>query len=203
MKIAYILAAALVFTACSTAGNGNQAKSGNTASAGNASNTASSAKTTGKGIDPQKACSVFEKAGLKPGEYEWDDKYSLSSCSISKYIGPSGRQRALRLFASGDRALVDHLELSLETILDDSDIDFMKGNAKKIESDLRTAVLDAMAAGGDDLANLTAGKPLPSEAKNAIKSMTPGKWTLGDVSVELEKDDKPGMGFDLNLHFRY
>jgi len=200
MKSTYTFIIALVLTACSPAGNSNQTKPGNAAPAGSPANTATAKKS---GLEPLKACAAFEKAGLKPGEYEWDEKYSISSCSSSKYVGPSGRQRALRFFASGDRTLVDHLELSLDSILDDTDIDMMKGASKKIESDLRTALLDAMAAGGDDLANLTTGKPLSNEAKDAIKSMKPGKWQIGDVGVELEKDDKPGLGFDLNLHFRY
>lgn len=194
---------ALVLTACSSSMNSNQAKAGNTAPSGNNANAAATTKKAGTGLDPQKACSVFEKARLKSGEYEWDEKYSLSSCSSSKYVGPSGRQRAMRYFASGDRNLVDHLELSIETVLDDTEIDMMKGGSKKIENELRTALLDALAAGGDDLANLAVGKPLPAEAKDAIKSMKPGKWQIGDVAVELETDDKAGLGIDLNLHFRY
>ena len=200
MKFAYTLIVALAISACTSTGSSNQTRSGNTASGGNTSNTALAKKS---GLEPLKACSVFEKAGLKPGEYEWDEKYSLSSCSSSKYIGPSGRQRAMRYFASGDKSLVDHLELSIEMILGDTEIDMMKGASKKIECDLRTALLDAMAAGGDDLAGLATGKPLPAEAKDAIRSMKPGTWQIGDVAVALEKNDKPGIGFDLNLHLRY
>lgn len=200
MKIALIMIAAVVFTACSTAGGENTARSGSTSN-GNTANT-TTAKSSGKGVDPTKACSIFEKAGFKPGAYEWDDKYNLSSCSSSKYVGPSGRQRPLRFFASGDRSLVDHLEFSVEMVLDDTELDMMK-SSKKVESELRSALLDALAAGGDDMANLTSGKPMPIEAKDAIKAMKSGKWQVGDVSIEVEVDDKAGLGSDVNLHFRY
>ena len=202
MKIALIFIVAAL-SACSSAGGANSAKTGNTT--GNMNSNAASTtttKTSTKGVDPTKACAIFEKAGFKPGEYEWDDKYNLSSCSSSKYVGPSGRQRPLRLFASGDRSLVDHLEFSVEMVLDDTELDMMKAG-KKIETELRSAILDALAAGGDDMANLTTGKPLPSEAKDAIRSMKSGKWQAGDVSIEVEVDDKAGLGSDVNLHFRY
>ena len=199
MKTALIFIVAIGLSACSSVGGGNTATTG---IATNANANTTTAKSSGKGVDPNKACSIFEKAGFKPGAYEWDDKYNLSSCSSSKYVGPSGRQRPLRFFASGDRSLVDHLEFSIEMVLDDTELDMMKAG-KKIETELRSALLDALAAGGDDMANLTTGKPMPSEAKDAIKAMKSGKWQAGDVSIEVEVDDKAGLGSDVNLHFRY
>lgn len=196
-KILTIVLATGLFSACGGAGGNNATTNGSV------SNPAVKTETKkNSGVSGEKACAVFEKAGLTTSSYKTDEKKELWTCYASKWIGPEGRKAELTYFVSGSETSAEHLEIALDKLLGDSDMPMDKSKeAAAIK--LRATYLDALVAGAEDLAKFTTNGDLPSEIKDAIKEMKPATATVGDVKIEVEKKDEAGLGFNLLVHFRY
>lgn len=196
-KILMIVFSASLFAACGGSGGNDATSKGNSSNSG--------AKTETKknsGIPGEKACAAFEKAGLTTGGYKTDEKKELWTCYASKWVGPEGRKAELTYFVSGTETSVEHLEIGLDKLLGDLDMPMNKSKeAAAIK--LRATYLDALVAGAQDLARFTTDSDLPAEIRDAIKEMKPATATAGDVKIEVEKKDEPGLGFNLLVHFRY
>lgn len=140
-----------------------------------------------KGVPATKACSVFEKAGLK-GEYKKGD--SDYSCYATKIAGREGAQGFLTYMAAGDETTVNYMSLGMNNLLDGYE------NSKGV--DRRKLIV----AGGGDLAQLIANQPLPKEIEDAIMNSKPGEWTIGEATVTLKKEEK-GSLYELRLVFQF
>ncbi len=92
-----LISVALLMAACLSPGTATS-NSANSNSAKNSSASNVAAKEA-KGFAADKACAVFDKAGLK-GDYEYDEKYDSWSCYASKMIGPEGRKTQMSAFPS-------------------------------------------------------------------------------------------------------
>jgi hypothetical protein len=151
-----------------------------------------STETTKKetaGVPAEKACSIFEKSGIK-GEYKKGEKDDDYSCYATKVAGKSGAQGFLTYLASGNQTSVNYMSVSMNNLMEGME-DFKGVDRRKL-----------VLAGGQDLAKLVANQDLPKEIETAIMKSTPGEWKVGEATVTLKKDAGAGSMYELRLVFQ-
>ena len=187
MKIKMLMLSAVVLSLSLIAGCSSKA----TTATGDKTNANKTETTTEKkplkGIPADKACAVFEKAGLK-GEYKKGE--SDYTCYATKIAGKEGAQGFLTYMASGDETTVNYMSLGMNNLMEDYE------NFKGV--DRRKLIV----AGGGDLAQMIANQPLPKEIEDAIMSSKPGEWKIGEATVSLKKEAE-GSLYELRLVFMF